>query len=48
LKAIEGYEAMHMIRKGQVRWLANGDEVGQRAYPLPVWYFRLKLWQQIT
>jgi len=27
--AISGYEAMHMIRKGQVRWLAKGDVVGQ-------------------
>jgi IS6 family transposase len=24
-RTIEGYEAMHMIRKGQVRWLAKGD-----------------------
>jgi transposase, IS6 family len=24
-KTIQGYEAMHMIRKGQVRWLAKGD-----------------------
>ena len=27
-----GYEAMHMIRKGQVRWLAKGDVLGQRAF----------------
>ena len=26
------YEAMHMIRKGQVRWLAKGDALGQRAF----------------
>jgi len=26
---IEGYEAMHMIRKGQIRWLPKGDTVGQ-------------------
>jgi len=26
---IEGYEAMNMIRKGQVRWLAKGDIAGQ-------------------
>ena len=26
---IEGYEAMHMIRKGQLRWLPKGDTVGQ-------------------
>src|SRR4051794_21798381 len=24
-RTIPGYEAMHMIRKGQVRWLAKGD-----------------------
>jgi len=29
LNTIEGYEAMHMIRKGQVRWLAKGDVIGQ-------------------
>jgi transposase-like protein len=29
LNTIAGYEAMHMIRKGQVRWLAKGDVVGQ-------------------
>ena len=23
-RTIQGYEAMHMIRKGQVRWLAKG------------------------
>ena len=26
---IQGYEAMHMIRKGQVRWLPKGDVAGQ-------------------
>jgi transposase-like protein len=26
---IEGYEAMHLIRKGQIRWLPKGDVVGQ-------------------
>jgi transposase-like protein len=31
-RTIEGYEAMHMIRKGQVRWLAEGDAVGQREF----------------
>jgi IS6 family transposase len=31
-KTIEGYEAMHMIRKGQVRWLDKGDVVGQRQF----------------
>src|SRR6266436_2496093 len=29
LNTIEGYEAMNMIRKGQVRWLAKGDVAGQ-------------------
>ena len=32
LSTIAGYEAMHMIRKGQVRWLAKGDTLGQRAF----------------
>jgi len=32
LRTIEGYEATHMIRKGQVRWLAKGDVVGQRQF----------------
>ena len=29
LHTIEGYEAMNMIRKGQVRWLAKGAVAGQ-------------------
>jgi hypothetical protein len=29
LCTIAGYEAMNMIRKGQVRWLAKDDIVGQ-------------------
>jgi IS6 family transposase len=29
LNTLQGFEAMHMIRKGQVRWLAKGDIVGQ-------------------
>jgi hypothetical protein len=28
-RTIQGYEALHMIRKGQVRWLPKGDVVGQ-------------------
>ena len=28
-RTIQGYEAMHMIRKGQVRWLAKGDIAAQ-------------------
>jgi transposase-like protein len=32
MNTIDGYEAMHMIRKGQVRWLPKGDVVGQRAF----------------
>jgi len=26
---MQGYEAMQMIRKGQVRWLSGSDVVGQ-------------------
>jgi len=26
---IQGYEVLHMIRKGQVRWLPKGDVLGQ-------------------
>jgi len=32
IHTIAGYEAMHMIRKGQVRWLAKGNVLGQRAF----------------
>jgi len=28
-RTISGYETMHMIRKGQVRWPAKGDVTGQ-------------------
>jgi transposase-like protein len=28
-RTIQGYEAMHMIRKGQVRWLAK-DEIAKQ------------------
>jgi transposase, IS6 family len=28
-RTIQGYEAMHMIRKGQVRWIPKGDIVAQ-------------------
>src|SRR5215469_5825705 len=31
-RTVEGYEAMHLIRKGQVRWLPKGDVVGQRQF----------------
>jgi transposase-like protein len=31
-KTIEGYEAMHAIRKGQIRWVAKGDAVRQRQF----------------
>ena len=27
-RTIQGYEMVHMIRKGQVRWLPKGDVVG--------------------
>src|SRR5579862_3649368 len=29
LNTIAGYESVHMIRKGQVKWLAKGDVIGQ-------------------
>ena len=32
VRTIDGYEAMHAIRKGQVRWLAQGDVPGQRQF----------------
>lgn len=28
-RTIQGYETMHMIRKGQVGWLPKGDVIGQ-------------------
>jgi hypothetical protein len=31
-RTIAGYEAMHAIRKGQVRWVAKGDAVSQRQF----------------
>jgi len=32
LNTIDGYEAMNMTRKGQIRWLAKGDVVGQISF----------------
>jgi IS6 family transposase len=32
LNTISGYEAMNIIRKGQVRWLPKGDIVGQMRF----------------
>ena len=32
LRTIDSYEAMHQIRKGQIRWLPKGDVVGQRRF----------------
>ena len=32
LRTIAGYEAMNVIRKGQIRWLARGDVLGQVHY----------------
>jgi IS6 family transposase len=32
LSSIAGYEAMNIIRKGQIRWLAKGDIVGQKRF----------------
>jgi transposase-like protein len=31
-RTIEGYEAMRLIRKGQIRWVPKGDIVGQRQF----------------
>jgi transposase, IS6 family len=31
-RTIEGYEAMHAIRKGQVRWVAKGEVIAQRQF----------------
>jgi transposase-like protein len=31
-RTIEGYEAMHMIRKGQIRWLGKEDAARQRQF----------------
>jgi IS6 family transposase len=31
-RTIQGIEAMHLIRKGRVRWLANADTVGQATF----------------
>ena len=32
LHTVAGYEAMNIIRKGQIRWLAKGDIVGQARF----------------
>lgn len=32
LSSIAGYEAMNIIRKGQIRWLAKGDVLGQKRF----------------
>ena len=32
LRTIDGYEAMHLIRKGQIRWLDKSDVVAQREF----------------
>ena len=29
---IAGYEAMNIIRKGQIRWLPKSDIVGQKSF----------------
>ena len=31
-RTIEGYEAMHLIRKRQIRWSPKGDVIGQRHF----------------
>jgi len=35
-RMIEGYEAMHAIRKGQVRWVGKADPGGQRQFIQPI------------
>jgi len=32
LRTIDGYEAIPLIRKGQIRWLPKGDVIGQRQF----------------
>ena len=32
LCTIAGYEAMNIIRKGQIRWLPKGDVAGQKRF----------------
>jgi len=32
LRTIAGYEAMHAIRKGQIRWVPKGDAVAERQF----------------
>jgi transposase-like protein len=32
LNTIAGYEAMNIIRKGQIRWLPKGDVLGQKQF----------------
>jgi transposase, IS6 family len=32
MRSIAGYEAMNIIRKGQIRWLPKGDVVGQQLF----------------
>jgi transposase, IS6 family len=36
LPTIQGYESMHMIRKGQIRWIKKGDIAGQVRFVNPV------------
>jgi IS6 family transposase len=31
-RTLQGIEAVHMIRKGRVRWLAKGDAIAQAAF----------------
>jgi transposase-like protein len=28
-RTTDGYEAMHAVRKGQIRWVAKGDPIAQ-------------------
>ena len=36
LRIIEGYETMHLIRRGQIRWLPKSDVMGQRRFVGPL------------
>ena len=31
-RTLQGIEAVHMIRKGRVRWVAKGDEIAQSRF----------------
>lgn|ERR1700735_5057049 len=35
-RTLQGIEAVHMIRKGRVRWVAKGDAMGQARFIAPL------------